>query len=1010
MRMFCLTMAVALFPAPAQPQTTVNPSARQSKASDFAPVQLPPLDPSLLQSTVSITRPAPVKPVIELQYDATSVPFSYPLDPKLIRWITVKNDGGYTELEFDATISGPGGFSIVGNQLGVPPLPQPGYLYLQPGESQRIWVTANWSELNPAPWTAGSTYDYRIDINVYPKLVPGQANPDPTQTQVATLHNAVSVLYLPAGGNTAGVPQTATIGGTVFDAATQKPIANASVSLVMVTLAMGQTSTVTDATGAFSLSVAAFEMAQKGMWSDFGVTIQAPGYADFHSAVAPRVGDNIRIAAAMTKAPGALTYAVGAQFETVLNLNRAEASADGQYIGIVQFHSAIPSGVDAQTYGSQAKLWFFNAGGTALWQFPLYGQTPAVAVSDDGSLVATARPDISRSDCGVYLLDRTGQTLWYIDPVSAPSLRNPNGDVVNTIWEVRISHDNRYLAAGDGMGNLYLWDIASQKLLWQRFLNGQVRVIEFESGNATIYASSGDGYLYSFTADGTANWRTYAGAWSLAFSLSKSYILISGKEGYFAALIDKATGQVVWEYPVADTPEFGAIATDESYLVIGGNADNLGTHMLDRNGVLLYHDVGSDPSFITADSANILSAGWIMPPKTAGGALWLKVLDRSGAQLWNANLGTSSQSGPGGYLWMSNDKKKIVVAAGSLVYFLNQVPNPTLTASPSAISLNLVPGGTCASQTVSISRTSPASGLAWSATANVSTNPSWLSLGATSGSTPSSPSITCMAGGMKPGSYQATVQFAAGAATAQVSVTLTVVGAEIDSVLSAASGDARLAPGQIVSIYGRGLATSSGTPSGAGAVLFNGTSIAVTDAAHVSRPAALFYVSPAQINAMIPEGTAVGAATLTVNGQSGALGSTQIAVSAIAPALFLMGYAPNAPVAALAFYYSLAGQTTGQASVFQCDAAGNCAAVPLDISGGDQLILWTYGTGIHHGNTVTCRIGGIAATVLGFAMTQYPGEDQVNVVVPRSLAGSGDQQIVLTVDGVASNAAHIDFK
>jgi uncharacterized protein (TIGR03437 family) len=263
--------------------------------------------------------------------------------------------------------------------------------------------------------------------------------------------------------------------------------------------------------------------------------------------------------------------------------------------------------------------------------------------------------------------------------------------------------------------------------------------------------------------------------------------------------------------------------------------------------------------------------------------------------------------------------------------------------------------------------------------------------------------------GMLPGSYQATVQFAAGTATAQVSVTLTV-GAEIDSVLSAASGDARLAPGQIVSIYGRGLATSTGSPGGASSTSFSGTSILVTDAAGVSRPATLFYVSPVQINAMIPEGTALGAATLSVRGQDGPLGSIPIAVSAIAPALFLVGNPPIRPVAALAFYYSFIGPITGQPAVFQCDPAGNCATVPIDIAGGDQLILWMYATGIHHGGKVTCRIGNTDVTVLGMAATQYPGEDQVNVLVPRSLAGSGLQQIVLTVDGVASNAAPISFK
>jgi len=285
----------------------------------------------------------------------------------------------------------------------------------------------------------------------------------------------------------------------------------------------------------------------------------------------------------------------------------------------------------------------------------------------------------------------------------------------------------------------------------------------------------------------------------------------------------------------------------------------------------------------------------------------------------------------------------------------------------------------------------------------------WLLLGAASGSTPSSLNVTCNPGGLKIGMYSGTVQIAAGSLTVLVSVTLTV-GAQIDRVVSAASGDSRLAPGQIVSIYGRGLATSTGSPPGSSPSTFNGTSVSVADAAGVSRLATLFFVSPGQINAMIPEGAAVGAATLTVNGQSGPIGAAPIVISAAAPALFLVGNPPHAPVAAYAFYYSLAGQITGQASVFQCDSAGNCTTVPIDITGGDQLILWMYGTGIHHGNKITCQIGTTDVTVLGAATTQFPGEDQVNILVPRSLAGSGDQQVVLTVDGVPSNAAYITFK
>jgi len=981
---------------PVGAQTTVDASARQAKAADFTPVRLPAIDPALLQATVSTTRPAPATPSIELQYTADPVPFVYPYDSGMTRWITVTNTGAYTELQFDAVITGPNGFSITGDLLGVTPHPQPAYLYLQPNESRRIWVCVAWNDLDQSAWTNGGVFDYRYDIRVYPKLAPGTSIPAPSQVHLASLHNSLSTVLPPVTDHP--IPNqpmpgaNATISGTVTDRATGKPVAGARVQLMPVT-ATNPPAGVTDASGAYSIAVVAFAAAQTGIWEDYGVEIQASGYAGFHAAVAPHTGDIVRVDAALTAALTPLTYTVKASTDTVLNLYASDRSADGSYIALTPFHTSVPAGVDSASYLAQARQYFFGADGTALWSFPVYAETTAVAVSDDGSLVATTRSDTNRSDCGVYLLDHSGNVVWFVSPASVPSLRNSAGDVLYKVWEVRISHDNRYLAMGDTIGNFYLYDIASKKLLWQSFLNGQVRGLAFAADNATIYASSGDGYLYSFNAGGTLSWRTYVGAWTLSIGFSRNYILLGGKEGYYAALLQRSTGEILWEYPVVVVPFGSLIAPDESYVVLHGAANSFGTLLLDIHGVLYYHDDVSEAAYVTPDSAYIVLTGQDGTPgdKTSS---WVRMIDRAGRQIWKTYL-DPTVPGPKGYAWISNDLKTVAAANGSLFYSLSQVPTPTLSASPATISLNFVPGGTCGSQTVSISSTAPASGVAWSATSNTSTSPNWLTLSAASGTTPASLTVTCAGGGLQAGTYQGTVTIVSGSLTAPVPVTLTV-GSAVDSVVSAAGGDARLAPGQIVSIYGHGLAGATGIP--------------VTDAAGVSRPATLFFVSAGQINAMIPEGTAVGAATLAVSGQSGSLGTIPIQIGPVAPALFTVGNPPNAPVAAYAFYYSLAGQLTGQPAVFQCDASGSCAAVPLDLSGGDQLILSLYGTGIHHGNKVTCQIGSTGVTVLGAATTQFPGEDQVNVLVPQSLAGGGTQPIMLTVDGVASSAVPVAFK
>jgi len=44
------------------------------------------------------------------------------------------------------------------------------------------------------------------------------------------------------------------------------------------------------------------------------------------------------------------------------------------------------------------------------------------------------------------------------------------------------------------------------------------------------------------------------------------------------------------------------------------------------------------------------------------------------------------------------------------------------------------------------------------------------------------------------------------------------------------------------------------------------------------------------------------------------------------------------------------------------------------------------------------------------AQPRYAGLDQVNVYVPRSLAGAGEVPVVLTADGVTANVVTVNIK
>jgi uncharacterized protein (TIGR03437 family) len=101
---------------------------------------------------------------------------------------------------------------------------------------------------------------------------------------------------------------------------------------------------------------------------------------------------------------------------------------------------------------------------------------------------------------------------------------------------------------------------------------------------------------------------------------------------------------------------------------------------------------------------------------------------------------------------------------------------------------------------------------------------------------------------------------------------------------------------------------------------------------------------------------------------------------------------------------------------FQCSGGlGSCLATPLAMgTESDKLYLYLYGTGIRGRSglgAVRATIGGTTASVeYAGPAPGFVGLDQVNVLVPRSLAGRLDVPVVLTVEGKASNTVTVSFQ
>jgi uncharacterized protein (TIGR03437 family) len=227
----------------------------------------------------------------------------------------------------------------------------------------------------------------------------------------------------------------------------------------------------------------------------------------------------------------------------------------------------------------------------------------------------------------------------------------------------------------------------------------------------------------------------------------------------------------------------------------------------------------------------------------------------------------------------------------------------------------------------------------------------------------------------------------------------------------AASGT--LAAGAIASAFGQGLADTA-TPAGAPPLptTLGNVTLSVKDSAGVTRPAPLYYAGPTQINYVVPDGTAAGAAGVTVarSGQTVATGTLQVAL--VAPGLFTANGDGKGAAAAIVLTVAASGAQTWQYAAACGAAAGSCVTAPIDLGAAtDQVFVELFGTGIRGYKTgITATIGGKTAIAAFAVQPQYPGMDQVNLALDRGLTGSGQVDVVVTVDGVAANTVKISVK
>lgn len=234
------------------------------------------------------------------------------------------------------------------------------------------------------------------------------------------------------------------------------------------------------------------------------------------------------------------------------------------------------------------------------------------------------------------------------------------------------------------------------------------------------------------------------------------------------------------------------------------------------------------------------------------------------------------------------------------------------------------------------------------------------------------------------------------------------------NVSAASYNGASLAPESIVAAFGTGLATGTQSATATLPTALLETRVNVRDVQGVERLAPLFFVSPGQVNYLLPAGTATGQAQIQITSGSGTLSTQSINVTPVAPAIFTLNASGRGLPAALALRVGLSGQSTEPVARFD-PVTNQYVALPIDLGPvPEPVYLVVFGTGFRFASAlsaVSATIGGENAPVsFAGAQGQLVGLDQANISIPRSLAGRGDVDVILRVDGQETNTVRVNIQ
>jgi uncharacterized protein (TIGR03437 family) len=220
-----------------------------------------------------------------------------------------------------------------------------------------------------------------------------------------------------------------------------------------------------------------------------------------------------------------------------------------------------------------------------------------------------------------------------------------------------------------------------------------------------------------------------------------------------------------------------------------------------------------------------------------------------------------------------------------------------------------------------------------------------------------------------------------------------------------------IAPDSIASAFGTNLATQTAAASGnLFPTTLGGIRVHVRDSTGDTL-APLLYVSPTQINYVMTSSDVFAFIGIERVGSTYVEKGIGVSINPLDPGFYSVGAGLAAASAV-----SVSPYTEAEVPVISCGIAG-CNLVPIDLAG-DPVYLSLYGTGFDQATaaSVTCTVAGQIATVTyAGPQMQVQGLDQLNMLLPNTLAGMGTVSVACFfgsegVNGLPANALQISIQ